>query len=124
MQSFDRATFAAGCLLAAAGIALGAFAAHGLRDVLGAAEMGWWQIAVQYQMWQAIGLVVLSFARLPGIRLAAWLLAAGAILFSASLYVMALTGWRQLGMVTPIGGLLMLAGWLLAGWSAFRAGDD
>jgi uncharacterized membrane protein YgdD (TMEM256/DUF423 family) len=79
-------------------------------------ELGWWQTAVQYQMWHAVGLVAL--AAMPGARRAAILIAAGTLLFSGSLYLMALTGIRALGMVTPLGGALMIAGWGLAAWRA------
>ena len=101
-----------GALLAALGVLLGAFGAHGLRTALSPEALGWWQTGVQYQMWQAIGLVALGAARLPGTRLSVWLLALGTVIFSGSLYVMALTGARWLGMVTPVGGVLMIAGWV------------
>jgi uncharacterized membrane protein YgdD (TMEM256/DUF423 family) len=106
----------AGALLAGLGVALGAFGAHGLRATLDAAALGWWQTAVDYQMWHAVALVAL--ACLPGVRtrLPAALIAAGTIVFSGSLYVMALTGARWLGMVTPLGGLAMIAGWALLAW--------
>jgi uncharacterized membrane protein YgdD (TMEM256/DUF423 family) len=105
-----------GALLAAIGIGLGAFGAHGLRAVLDEAALGWWHTAVQYQMWNAIGLVALG--ALPRrLGLAALLIGAGVLVFSGSLYVMALTGARWLGMVTPIGGALMIAGWVSAAWS-------
>jgi uncharacterized membrane protein YgdD (TMEM256/DUF423 family) len=115
-----RSILLAGALLAASGVAFGAFGAHALRDVLGPAEAGWWQTAVQYQMWHAIALVAL--AAIPAARLAApaALLGAGTLVFSGSLYLMALTGARQLGMVTPVGGLLMIIGWLLLAWRAAR----
>ena len=80
----------AGALLAALGVGLGAFGAHGLRDLLGASELAWWQTAVQYQMWHAIGLVGLAAARMPRARLPAALLAAGTVVFAGSLYLMAL----------------------------------
>ena len=111
----------AGALLAGLGVALGAFAAHGLRTRLGAVELGWWQTAVQYQMWHAVALLALAAVPLPRLGLPAALLGAGTCIFSASLYIMALTGLRALGMVTPIGGLLMIAGWLLLAWRAWHA---
>jgi uncharacterized membrane protein YgdD (TMEM256/DUF423 family) len=101
-----------GALLAALGIFLGALGTHGLRAVLTPDALGWWQTGVQWQMWQAIGLVAIGAARLPGTRLSVWLLALGTLIFSGSLYVMALTGARWLGMVTPVGGVLMIAGWV------------
>jgi uncharacterized membrane protein YgdD (TMEM256/DUF423 family) len=86
--------------------------------VLEAKELGWWQTAVQYHMWHAIALIAL--AAVPGSRRAALLIAAGILLFSGSLYLMALSGVRSLGMVTPLGGLLMIAGWCLLAWGAVR----
>jgi uncharacterized membrane protein YgdD (TMEM256/DUF423 family) len=109
----------AGALLAAMGIALGAFAAHGLKARLGADALGWWHTGVQYQMWNAIGLVALAAA--PPVRTAALLVLAGTCVFSGSLYLMALTDARWLGAVTPAGGALMIVGWLLAAWRGLRA---
>ncbi|MCC4117352.1 DUF423 domain-containing protein [Aromatoleum toluclasticum] len=117
----NRFSLIAGCLLSGLGVALGAFGAHGLRNVLGAAELGWWHTAVQYQMWHATGLLALGAGRLPNIGPAAVLLVLGTLVFSGSLYAMALSGWRVLGMITPIGGTLMIAGWLLLAWRALRA---
>ena len=115
-----RFTLALGALLAATGVMAGAFGAHALKDVLTPEALGWWQTAVQYQMWHALALV--AIAALPGrFALPARLLAAGTIVFSGSLYIMALTGMRWLGAVTPIGGLLMIAGWLLVTARAWRA---
>jgi uncharacterized membrane protein YgdD (TMEM256/DUF423 family) len=101
-----------GALLAALGVLLGAFGAHGLRAVLTPEALGWWQTGVQYQMWQAIGLVAIGATRLPRTRLPVWLLGLGTLVFSGSLYLLALTGARWLGMVTPVGGVLMIAGWI------------
>lgn len=118
----DGRIAAAGAGLAAAGVALGAFGAHALRDSLGAAALGWWQTAVQYQMWHAVAL--LAIAALPlrdrAAPAPALLLALGTLVFSGSLYLMALTGWRWLGAVTPVGGAAMIAGWLLLAWRAWR----
>ena len=111
---------AAGAILAALGVILGAFGAHALRDALGPVELGWWHTAVQYQMWHAIGLVALAALPLPRLGLPAALLTAGTIIFSGTLYLMALTGARWLGAVTPLGGTLMIAGWLLVAWRALR----
>ena len=111
----------AGALLAALGVALGAFAAHGLRAVLNANALAWWQTAVQYQMWHATGLIALGAARLPRSLLPAVLLTAGTVIFAGSLYVMALGGPRWLGAVTPLGGSLMIVGWLVLAWRVLRS---
>lgn len=119
-----RPTLIAGASLALLAVALGAFGAHALEGVLDAKRQGWWQTAAQYQMWHAIALVALSPLPLRGVRPAALLLGLGAIIFSGSLYAMALGGWRWLGMVTPLGGMLMLAGWLVLAVAAWRACDE
>ena len=118
-NSSDRFCLAAGAGLAALGIVLGAFAAHALKARFGATELGWWQTGVQYQMWNAVGLVAL--AAVPEMRRAGVLVLAGTCVFSGSLYLMALTGFRGLGAVTPVGGALMIAGWGLVAWRALRA---
>ena len=107
---------ALGAVLAAIGVALGAFGAHALKARLGPVELGWWQTAVQYHMWHAIGLVALGAIGGARMRLPALLLVAGTLIFSGSLYAMALTGARWLGAVTPLGGAALIAGWLLAAW--------
>ncbi|NMG75175.1 DUF423 domain-containing protein [Aromatoleum diolicum] len=116
----NRTVLFLGSLLAALGVGLGAFGAHGLRNVLSATELAWWNTAVQYQMWQAVGLVGLGAGKLarPGLPVA--MLVLGTLIFSGSLYTMAFSGWRWLGMVTPVGGGLMIAGWLLVAWRALR----
>jgi uncharacterized membrane protein YgdD (TMEM256/DUF423 family) len=118
MSPDSRFALIAGALLAATGVALGAFGAHGLKALLSPEALGWWQTAVQYQMWHAIGLVAVSAAPVGRSRGPAWMLAAGTAIFSGSLYAMALSDARWLGAVTPIGGVLMIAGWV---WLAWRA---
>src|SRR3569832_1602911 len=116
-----RAILAAGALLAGFAVALGAFGAHGLRHLIDAERLGWWQTAVQYQVWQGLALVALSAAPLDRLKLPAWLLGAGAVIFSFSLYLMALTGWRWRGAVTPFGGVAMIVGWAVLVWRALRS---
>ena len=111
-----RALLLAGALLAATGVALGAFGAHALRDTLGPQRLGTWNTAVSYQMWHAVALVALSASAVPRLGLAGGLLAAGTVLFSGSLYLLALTGARWLGPITPVGGLLMIGGWAATAW--------
>ncbi|MEA2998443.1 MAG: hypothetical protein QOK17_276 [Sphingomonadales bacterium] len=108
-----RSTLAAGAALAGTAVALGAFGAHALKTTLSVEALGWWQTAAQYQMWHGLALLALAATGDARLRRPAHLLAVGAILFSASLYAMALTGAQRLGAVTPVGGLLMIAGWAL-----------
>jgi uncharacterized membrane protein YgdD (TMEM256/DUF423 family) len=119
--SFDSRLLASGALLAGLGVALGAFGAHGLRDSLSPAALGWWQTAVDYQMWHAVALVALAASPLPRLRLPAAMLGAGVLIFSGTLYAMALTGARWLGAITPLGGSLMILGWLVIAFRALRA---
>ena len=116
MSPDSRFAMIAGALLAAAGVALGAFGAHSLKALLSPEALGWWQTAVQYQMWQAIGLVAVGAAPVARTRGPVWMLAAGTIIFSGSLYAMALSDARWLGAVTPIGGVLIIAGWTWLAW--------
>ncbi len=111
-----RRILLAGAMFAALGVALGAFGAHGLRAMLDPLRLGWWETAVQYQMWHAIGLLAIGAAPLRRVGTAALLLATGTGLFSGTLYLMTLSGARWLGMITPMGGALMIAGWLLLAW--------
>lgn len=116
MSPDSRFALIAGALLAATGVALGAFGAHGLRALLSPEALGWWQTAVQYQMWQAIGLVALGAAPVARTRGPASMLAAGTLIFSGSLYALALSEARWLGAITPAGGVLIIAGWTWLAW--------
>lgn len=111
----------AGALLAALAVALGAFGAHALHHQLTSQQLGLWHTATEYLMWHALGVLAIGLAGSPAVRLAGWLLAAGAMLFAASLYAMALGGAHWLAVVTPLGGLTMIAGWLLLAWRAAPA---
>jgi uncharacterized membrane protein YgdD (TMEM256/DUF423 family) len=112
----------AGALWAAIGVALGAFGAHGLEGKVDARALQWWGTGVQYHLWHALGVVAAGlFASARNVP--AWpaaLLLAGSAIFSGTLYAMTLGGPRMLGMVTPIGGLLMIAGWTALAWQAWR----
>jgi uncharacterized membrane protein YgdD (TMEM256/DUF423 family) len=92
-------------------VALGAFGAHMLRshlDNLGTTQI--WQTGVLYHLVHAIVLLVLSGWR-PVPKWSFWLLLTGVVIFSGSLYLLAVTGFRWFGAITPLGGLAMLAGW-------------
>lgn len=118
----NRTILAAGALLGATAVALGAFGAHALNDVLTPKTAGWWATAVQYQMWHALALIVIAALPLRRSALAAWCMGIGAVIFSGTLCLMALGLPHWLGAVTPIGGMLMIAGWLILAWSALAAG--
>ena len=110
-------TFAlAGSLSALVAVAAGAFGAHALRARLSPELLAVFETGARYQMYHALALLVVAWAvtRWPGtpVRAAGWLFVGGTVLFSGSLYLLALTGARWLGAVTPLGGLLFLSGWL------------
>lgn len=114
-----------GSLSACSAVALGAFAAHGLRSRVAPDLLGTFEVGARYHMYHALALFAVAWvaARWPGgaAPMAGWFFVAGTVIFSGSLYVMVLTGQRWLGAVTPIGGLAFVAGWLLLAWSAVRA---
>ena len=111
----------AGALAAAAGVTLGAFGAHALKARLSPAMLDVWQTAVQYHLVHALAMVAIALAARPAFTPAGWLLGAGILLFSGSLYLLAFTGARWLGAVTPLGGLAFILGWLWLAWAASRA---
>lgn len=113
-----------GALCAFLAVALGAFAAHGLKQHLGVYELSIWQTAVTYQMYHALGLVLIGLlAKSLSINLNApgWIMFSGIVLFSGSLYVLSLTSVKALGMVTPFGGLCFLIAWLWLAVKVFNA---
>jgi uncharacterized membrane protein YgdD (TMEM256/DUF423 family) len=116
------ALIATGALLAALAVAFGAFGAHALQDRLGELEQGWWQTASHYLLPHSVAVVAIGLAGRPALFTSGWLLAGGALLFAATLYAMALGAPRWLGAVTPIGGTLLIAGWLWLVWQALRGG--
>jgi uncharacterized membrane protein YgdD (TMEM256/DUF423 family) len=105
-------------------VALGAFGAHGLRERLTPDLLAIFEVGVRYHMYHALALaaVALALDRWPSSALqwAGWCFLAGTVIFSGSLYVLALTGIRWLGAITPFGGLAFLVGWALLAWGAWR----
>jgi uncharacterized membrane protein YgdD (TMEM256/DUF423 family) len=105
-------------------VAIGAFAAHGLREALDAQQMAWVETGVHYQAWHSLAL--LAIAVLAGFRPGRLLFASaaafafGILLFSGSLYVLALSGDRMAAIVTPFGGASFLSGWVLLALYAWR----
>jgi uncharacterized membrane protein YgdD (TMEM256/DUF423 family) len=102
----------------ASAVLLGAFGAHALRGVLDARGAELWHTAVNYHAWHALALAVaagLGFGRSGRVAMAAFVV--GIVLFSGSLYALALGAPRWVGIITPFGGLAFVAGWLALGWA-------
>lgn len=117
--------FALGAILAFVAVAAGAFGAHALKDSLGEARIDIFKTGAQYQMYHSLALILVGLAALrweSGLLTAAgWLFVAGVVLFSGSLYALAITDVKVLGAITPLGGLCFLIGWLLLAIAAVRS---
>jgi len=120
----SRRFLVAAAVSALVAVAAGAFAAHGLKQRLGADLLAVFETGVRYHMYHALalGLVAWAAERRPGraALAAGWLFLGGTLLFSGSLYLLALTGQRWLGAVTPFGGVAFLGGWLALALAAAR----
>jgi uncharacterized membrane protein YgdD (TMEM256/DUF423 family) len=120
----DRLLVALGAISALVAVAAGAFGAHGLRARLSPDMLAVFETGARYQMYHALALLAAGWgaSRWPGAAAAwaGWLFVAGTLVFSGSLYALALSGQRWLGAVTPIGGVAFLAGWAALAWSAIR----
>ena len=121
----DRVFFVVGSLSAFLAVALGAFGAHGLKHRLAPEMLAVFETGVRYQMYHALALLAVGWActRWPGtvVTASGWLFVAGTVIFSGSLYVLALSGVRWLGAITPVGGLAFLGGWLCLAWAAWSS---
>ena len=115
---------AIGALFAFLGVAAGAFGAHGLRDHLSPDTMAIYQTGVQYQLIHALALVALGCQARLKVSTPAWLFVVGILIFSGSLYVLAISGITWLGAITPFGGIAFLAGWAILAWEAFRSREQ
>ena len=106
-------------------VAMGAFAAHGLKDRLPAEALDWVRTGATYQMWHGLGLIlvaVLATARTGmALRIAGLGFLAGCLLFSGSLYLLALTSWRGFAIITPFGGAAFLIGWAALAWCGIKS---
>lgn len=104
-------------------VMLGAFGTHGIKSIASLEQLNWWQTATQYFFYHALGLLILGCAMrgFPALSLKApfWCLQIGILIFCGSLYVMALGAPRWFGAITPIGGLMLIAGWLLLAWQTY-----
>jgi uncharacterized membrane protein YgdD (TMEM256/DUF423 family) len=137
----ERAFLVMGSLSGFLGVALGAFGSHALRSRLGPERLATFETGVRYQLWHALALFAVvmvgslrfadpgtthPFVLLEGamgwpVALAGWLFVAGTVLFSGSLYALALTGKRRWGALAPVGGTCFLLGWLSLALAAFAA---
>ena len=112
----NRTFWMLGCAFGFLAVAAGAFGAHALRSRLGPELLAVWETAARYQMYHALALlgVAMAAGRWPGggWTTAGWLFTAGILVFSGSLYLLAFSGVRWLGAITPLGGVCFLAGWI------------
>ena len=119
----DRTFLFIGALLGGVGVGLGAFGAHGLKGRLSQEMLAVFETGVRYQMYHALALLALGamMTRHEGraVVVAGWSFTAGILIFSGSLYALALSGVTMLGAITPIGGVAFLAGWLALAIAAF-----
>ena len=123
IQRMDKTFMFAGALLGGVGVALGAFGAHGLRGRLSPEMLAVFETGVRYHMYHALALLATS-ALLPridsrAVLIAGWSFIAGIVLFSGSLYALALSGITTLGAITPLGGLAFIVGWISLAVAAF-----
>ncbi len=121
----QRIFFSLGAGFALLAVAIGAFAAHALKTRLSGEMLSIFEIGARYQMYHALGLIAVAWAisqwNSQLVIAAGWLFVAGIAVFSGSLYVLSLTGIRQLGAITPIGGLAFIVGWFLLVLAALRS---
>lgn len=123
-----RFTLTIAAVLGAVAVALGAFAAHGLRSQLSERLLEVFQIGVQYQFYHVFALLLVGLLLQRddsrGLRWAAVLFLLGILIFSGSLYVLALSGVHWLGVITPLGGSAFIAGWLVLAFSIYQQGKN
>ena len=116
-------TLSHGAIQAFFAVLAGAFGAHGLENILNDYSLRIWHTAAQYQITHALALLLLGVIeeqKKTKLSLVHWCFGLGILLFSGSLYALALSGIRPLGMITPLGGTAFLIGWLSLAWKCFR----
>lgn len=120
----ERTLIAAGALNMFMAVGCGAFGAHGLKKMISEEMLAIWHTAVTYQVMHALGMIAIALLmprmNSAALRWAGALMLAGIVIFSGSLYLLALTGTRILGAITPLGGVAFLAAWLLVAWAALQ----
>ncbi len=120
----ERLAAALGALNALLAVGAGAFGAHGLKKRLSADMLAVFETGARYHMFHALGLFACAWMisrGASGARVAAWLMLAGIVIFSGSLYALALSGVRTLGAITPVGGVCLLVSWGILAFSAWSA---
>jgi uncharacterized membrane protein YgdD (TMEM256/DUF423 family) len=127
MAALPKLFLVLGALAAALAVVLGAFGAHALRARLAPDLLAIYHTAVQYHFWHALGLLAIGIVaiHLPNsiaLKWAGWVMLAGIVAFSGSLYILALTGVRWLGAITPFGGAAFIVSWILLAVAVVRAG--
>lgn len=125
MSSTARLFLALGTINAALAVTLGAFGAHALRSRVTPEMLAVYHTGSQYHFYHALGLLAVGMIAMhspevPFLRLAGWLMTLGIVLFSGSLYLLAISGTRWLGAVTPLGGVAFIAAWLLLAVGTLR----
>jgi uncharacterized membrane protein YgdD (TMEM256/DUF423 family) len=110
-----------GSLVAGVAVAAGAFGAHALRTRLGADQLAVFETGARYQMYHGLALLAVAWATdrwgVGAVQAAGWFFLAGVLLFSGSLYLLALSGQQWWGAITPLGGLAFLVGWVCLAWA-------
>jgi uncharacterized membrane protein YgdD (TMEM256/DUF423 family) len=117
----DKTVFGLGALMAFLGVAAGAFGAHALRDQLGPDRMAIYQTGVQYHLLHAVAMVAIASQDRVKSSTAGILFFVGILIFSGSLYTLAITGTTWWGAVTPFGGIAFLVGWAMLAWNALSS---
>jgi uncharacterized membrane protein YgdD (TMEM256/DUF423 family) len=120
----ERHFLGIGALSACISVAAGAFGAHALAGMVTPDRLVVWETAARYQMYHALALMIVAYLvsqkAAGAARLSGWLFLGGTLIFSGSLYTLVLTGVTMLGAITPIGGVALVAGWLVLAWSVWR----
>ncbi len=121
-----KVLIACGGFGAALSVVLGAFAAHALKSRMPPETLATFQTGVQYQFYHALGVILVGliaqFTKATAmVTIAGWLMLAGIVLFSGSLYIICFSGMRSLGIITPIGGTAFIVAWLLLAFGVLRS---
>ncbi len=113
-----------GSIMAGLSVVMGAFGAHGLRDRLAPEMLQIYEIGARYQMYHALALIAVGLVQIkidhPMLNIAGWCFVIGTVIFSGTLYALAITGQRWLGMITPVGGAIFILGWAAMAYAALR----